>query len=375
MLRKTIAGITCLTLLTGCNISSRSSMYGSGGRTSYNIAAQNTTNQELLLNLVRLRYSDTPYFLELNGITTQFNFSSGLSGAVNVPGGITPDNPAKIGGQIGYYNQPTIQYSPLEGKEFAAQLMRPINLRIIQGLLLTGWDVNRIFGLLVQNLANIHNASSASGPNPCFPIEYKSYAERLKLLNELYCLGDLDVGVRYIPANDDDTDEERAIANEPNTIQISFPTNAKNAEKLAELLEGTKKRGNKYVLNLRMSFNSEGYLGILTRSLLGTMYFLSQTVDVPPEDIGGGVVDIVRDDDGIPFDWKKIFGNLFKVKSSYSCPIDSYLSVSYRGKWFYIDDSDVESKRTFVLLQQIYNLQARVQDSEGPLLTIPIGGK
>ena len=79
-MKKAILGLLfCTLFLTGCHVSSRTSMYGSGGRTSYNMAAQNTTNQELLLNLVRLRYSDTPYFLELNGITTQFNFSGKVS--------------------------------------------------------------------------------------------------------------------------------------------------------------------------------------------------------------------------------------------------------------------------------------------------------
>ena len=57
----------CL-VLHGCQVSSYHALYGSGGRTAYNKAVQNTTNQELLLNLVRLRYSDTPYFLDVNNI-------------------------------------------------------------------------------------------------------------------------------------------------------------------------------------------------------------------------------------------------------------------------------------------------------------------
>ena len=160
-----IALIINALFLSGCHVSSRASMYGSGGRTSYNIAAQNTTNQELLLNLVRLRYSDTPYFLELNGITTQFNFSSKLNSSIKLPG-FNNDNPASVGGELGWSNQPTIQYSPLEGKDFAIQMMQPLDLRIVQGLVFTGWDVGRVFRLLIQNMADIPNASAASGPVP-----------------------------------------------------------------------------------------------------------------------------------------------------------------------------------------------------------------
>ncbi len=359
-------------LLTGCHVSSRTSMYGNGGRTSYNIAAQNTTNQELLLNLVRLRYSDTPYFLELNGITTQFNFSGKVFPSIKIPG-FNNDNPAAFGAEMGWSNQPTIQYSPLEGKDFAIQLMQPLDLRIIQGLLFTGWDVDRVFRLLIQHMADISNASSASGPIPSKPPHYKKFFECLHLLRHFQALGQLQVGVRYIPAGEKHISEDDACKERPNTIQISFPVNGEASDRLAELLEGIKKFKGQYILNMRQAFNEEAAIGIMTRSLLSTMYYLSLGIKVPSRDIEAGTVAMTKNSDGSLFNWEEVIGDLFNVKWSPHYPKNSYLAVAYRGNWFYIDDNDVNSKRTFVLLQQIYNLQAKQQEKETPILSIPIG--
>jgi len=373
----TLIGITVLSFtLTGCHVSSRTSMYGRGGRTSYNKAAQNTTNQELLLNLVRLRYSDTPYFLEVNNVTTQFTYTGKILPSVKIPG-FDNDNPAALGAELAWQNQPTIQYSPLQGKDFAIQLMHPLDLRVIQGLIFTGWDVDRVFRLLVQNMADIPNACGASGPIPQDPPHYKRFFEATALLRHFQLMGDLQVGVRYIPRGkkkpvDDDSEENNG--KKPNTIQISFPAEGEKAERLASILEGIKTSKGKYILNMRQDFNEQAEIGIMTRSLLSCMYYLSLGVEVPQRDMLAGIVGHTHYKDGRDFDWSEVVGDLISVHSSMSYPQNAYLAVSYRGYWFYIDDADVNSKRTFVLLQQIYNLQAKQSEKEPPLLSIPLGG-
>ncbi|MCB1107916.1 MAG: hypothetical protein KDK76_07470 [Chlamydiia bacterium] len=372
MKKLVVALLGSVFVLTSCHVSSRTSMYGSGGRTSYNVAAQNTTNQELLLNLVRLRYSDTPYFLELSGITTQFNFTGKLLPSIKIPG-FDEENPAGLGGEFAWSNQPTIQYSPLGGKDFAIQLMQPLDLRIIQGLILTGWDVDRVFRLLIQNMADLSNATSASGPIPSSPPNYKKFFECLHLLRHFQAIGQLKIGLRYIPYDGKDIPEDEIYKQRPNAIQVSFPVNGEDSDRLAELLEGVKKSKGRYVLNMRQAYNEEAEIGVMTRSLLGTMYYLSLGVQVPCRDMTSGVVALTQNTDGSIFDWNEIIGDLFTVHCSPYYPQNAYLAISYRGNWFYIDDSDINSKRTFVLLQQIYNLQAKQQEKEGPLLTIPLG--
>lgn len=45
-----------------------------------------------------------------------------------------------------------------------------------------------------------------------------------------------------------------------------------------------------------------------------------------------------------------------------------------RGSWFYIDDSDLDSKSTFSMLMQLFALQSGNSDGMTPVLTIPVGG-
>ena len=351
-------------------------MYGRGGRTSYNVSAQHTTNQEMLLNLVRLRYFDTPYFLELDDITTQFKVTGKLASVFDVPG-LNENNPANLGAEVIWSNQPTIRYSPLEGKKFATQLMQPLRINIVQGLILNGWDVDRVFRLLVQNMAGIPNACLASAPMPACPPTYKRFVEMIELMRYFQTRGELQVGVSYVnykpPSNTATQISLSTNKKTANTITISFPSSGDKADRLAELLDGTKQDDERYFLVMRQDLYKHIEKGIITRSLLSTMYYLSSGVQVPPRDIDRGTVALTKNCDGKPFNWNAVAGDLLKIHWAPHCPDHAYLSVPYRGYWFYIDDTDVKSKRTFVLLQQIFNLQAQKEEKDATILTLPLG--
>lgn len=55
-----------------------------GERVQLNVALQQSGDEQLLLNLVRLRYRDTPAFLEVSGISTQTSFEASLEGGVEL---------------------------------------------------------------------------------------------------------------------------------------------------------------------------------------------------------------------------------------------------------------------------------------------------
>lgn len=109
------------------------------------------------------------------------------------------------------------------------------------------------------------------------------------------------------------------------------------------------------------------------RSLLGILFFLSQAVEVPREDIRKGKVTVTRDEAGDPFDWKEVTGKLIRILSQSSQPLLAAVVVNYRGSWFYIDDSDLKSKSTFSLLVQLFALQAGERERIMPILTLPVG--
>jgi hypothetical protein len=52
-------------------------------------------------------------------------------------------------------------------------------------------------------------------------------------------------------------------------------------------------------------------------------------------------------------------------------PADAFLTVPYRGYWFWIDDRDMPSKRLFSFLMFIFTLVEPGSKEGPPVLTIP----
>jgi len=82
-----------------------------GERSNYNIAVQRTNDEQLLLNLVRLKYRDTPLFLEVSSVASQFTLKTDASVNAELPD--TGLNIFKFGGGTTYQERPTVTYSPL----------------------------------------------------------------------------------------------------------------------------------------------------------------------------------------------------------------------------------------------------------------------
>ena len=110
-------------------------------RLTYNDAIQFTERQELLLNIVRLRYNEGPEFLATNSISTQFTLDLGAAAGANVGDDQQQrTNLFNIGGAIGYSERPTITFTPRNEKEFTQQLISPIELEVIFLLINYGWE-------------------------------------------------------------------------------------------------------------------------------------------------------------------------------------------------------------------------------------------
>jgi hypothetical protein len=109
------------------------------------------------------------------------------------------------------------------------------------------------------------------------------------------------------------------------------------------------------------------------RSLIGVLSYLSEGIEVPEPHVKEGLVQVTLDEQGKPFDWTLVTGDLLRVHSSPDRPANVSLAVQYRGYWFYIEDNDLKSKATIMLLLQLFALQAGSGQSSAPVLTLPLG--
>ncbi len=95
---------------------------------------------------------------------------------------------------------------------------------------------------------------------------------------------------------------------------------------------------------------------------------------MPARDIAAGRVTVTKDENGQPFDWDLVVGDLLDIRSHPKPPGNAAVAIQYRDSWFYIDDSDISSKYTFMLLGTLSSLQAGKIERAGPLLTLPVSG-
>jgi hypothetical protein len=62
---------------------------------------------------------------------------------------------------------------------------------------------------------------------------------------------------------------------------------------------------------------------------------------------------------------------LIHVHSSASQPPKPFSAVRYRDTWFWIDDSDLGSKRVFTFLMMFFSLAETGVVAQAPVLTLP----
>lgn len=350
----------CLSLtLTACQ-----SWYGPSALNdthgSYNQAIVNSLSQEMLLNLVRLKYRDRPYFLSINSVTASMSLKSslGLNSSSSTSGTsvVSPD----IG--ISFSQSPTISYAPLGGEDFLKSVLSPVSFEAVLIMAQSGWSMERIFGLCIERINTLNNAPSASGPTPEYEPRYKQFYKFLTSLTYLHKHNLIEVGSN--PKTGKGIEVHLANTNNPQEkIEI---------EKIRRLLKLNDSAHYHFSTNFLAPTDKSWTLRL--RSISGILYYLSQNIEVPKEHKERGLVTNTLTTDGAVFDWEKTpAGALFKIQSSSDKPSNAYLSVFYRDTWFYIADNDLNSKATFMLLTQLFNLQAGQQKVLGPTLTLPVG--
>ena len=326
-------------------------------RSHYNLAIQKTNDEELLLNLIRLKYRDTPFFIEVSSVASQFNLTTSTNLSTTLQDSVK--GLFGLGGSIGMSEKPTVTYAPLQGKKFIQRILTPLPLQTIALLFHSGWSIERIFRLCLQQMDVLKNAPGASGPTPNFSPQFKEFASAVKFLRALQIKNAVDLSYQ----------EKNGV---PQLI-LHINEEGKNLEEAKQFAIAINVEPGKthYALTFSPTSNETNQIRVVTRSLLGIMFYLSQAVEVPSEDFGK--ITQTKTPEGNIFDWKEITGDLFRVKTLSENPAMDYIKIFYRGNWFYIQDSDIASKSTFSLLAQIFSLQAGKIKDNAPLLTLPIG--
>lgn len=347
--------ITLLFAVSGCNTIGPRTI--PGARLNYNVAIARSADEQLLLNLVRLKYRDTPLFLEVTSVSTQYVMSYGVSAS----GSLTDPLDRDAGASLGFVEKPTVQYAPLQGGKFVTQILSPISLETLALLAQSGWSTERILRLCIQDMGPLENAATASGPTPEIAPKYRAFREAAAVIRQLQQHRALELGV--------------ATEGDRRKLVMHLTEDAQSDAERVKLfaLLGVPAPVTELVFSEGFGGGANGDLRIQTRSLMGVLYYLSQNVQVPERHRKNGLVTNTVTDSGAPFDWAEVLGDLFTVRSQWTEPKNANVKVNYRGTWFYIDDRDLATKSTFGMLGQLFFLQAGEIRNMTPALTLSLG--
>ncbi len=330
-------------------------------RLAYNESLLRSDEQQALLNIVRLRYTDPPYFLSVNSVVAQFTFERNVG--VNVSKSWLPilsSWPELIGSGNANYNvkeMPTITYTPLQGEDFVRRLLRPIDIHVLYMLLRSGWSLHHVSRFLIQRLADVDNATLAS----------RAISHRIPAYKEFLRVTDV---FRHLQ-NDENILINQDLINGVFAIRLTIKNyNILSKKERALLSKYNVSASSLNIWLVSVAPKNKHQLYIETRTVLGIFNYLSKGVDVPVNDVINKQVDMTTYPDNRIFDWRAVTEGIIRVQSSKSKPKNPFIAVQYRGSWFYITEDDFQSKETINLLGIIMGIYEGTIKTVLPVLTI-----
>jgi hypothetical protein len=384
----------------------------------YNEAVRRVDEEQLLRNLVHMRYNEIPLNLNVSSIAAQYELAGQAEArpffAAPNPSGSTfrtftsvlPD--VNISGA----NRPTLTLIPSDNGAAVQKYLTPITADTLVLLQQTSWPIATVMRLWVERLNGVPNAPTASGPQRDLLPDFGRFRRVVELIQSAQDMGlgavrpeehSVEVGgplpasavtaaatveaakdgLEYRPRADGTTwslvRKERRLVLEVNPSALGHPILAEIAG-LLNLQPGQVRYeivvAPGIVLDpLQTPIPPSDQIQINLRSTAQVYFYLANGVEVPSEHLEAGLVRLPAGPDGRPFDGRAVTDGLFTVHAcqGHKPPPAAFVAVKYRDYWYYIDDRDQESKATFALVLSLSRLDFAHQQPGGPFLTLPVG--
>ncbi len=350
--------LMAIVLLAGCSGIGPTTV--TRDRFDYNGAVAESWKSQMLLNLVKLRYSDTPVFLDVGQIVSGYTLQSTFTAAGNifntngpVPG--VPNSSIGLGAQGQYTDRPTITYAPLVGERFARSLMTPIPPPALLNLVQAGYPITVVFRLAVNVVNGIQNRFGGDlRARPADP-EFYDLLERLRRIQASGVIG---LRVQR------EGREEAMVLSFRQKIDPAVEADVLAVRQLLGLDPG--ERQFRVVYGSVAANNKE--VAILSRSILEVLVELSSFIAVPEAHVRQQRVTPTAEPEVGP---SGPVPPLIRIASDTTRPTDAFVAVPYRDQWFWIDDRDMPSKRLFSFLMFIFTLVETGGKEGAPVVTIP----
>ena len=332
-------------------------------RSDYGVAIGDSWKQQTLLNIVKLRYGDFPVFMEVAQVIAGYQLQTTAGVGLSAQNYITTavGGPAAIAGNVAagatYIDRPTLIYAPLTGNDFIKTLMRPIPPAAVMFLLQSGYAATMVMPLTVDSINGVTNESRRPGMSrPGDP-------EFTRLVQLLYELQRADALQIRIERSKDSSD----------TTVIGFPPASATsdiASKIAEMRRLLHLAGHGQSYQVRYGgWSGKGdEIAIATRSMLQVMLELGIFAQVPDADVSGGRATPGVQNGVLPAGAPPPPLNILGGSAP---PPEVYAAIQYKGRWFWIADTDIRSKTIFTGVMLLFSISDVGVRSAPPVVTVP----
>jgi len=333
-------------------------------RIDYATAIGDSWKQQTLLNVVKLRYGDFPVFLDVQQVIAGYQFNS--TGAAGFNASSTSfENPSPsfmtLGGSVllqeSYRDSPTVIYAPTIGSDFLTRLMTPIPPSAVLFMLQAGYAADRVMHLTLDSINGIKNGSNRR-VNMGRPADPK-FIRLGQLIRELQSAGALEVRI----SRPKDAAETSVIVFRSRSDDLEVESKRRE---IAEIL-GLKPDLQEISVYFGGYSGKDDEIAMQTRSMLQIMLELGFLMQLPATDVKEG-----RAFPG-PEDNQTVAGENppLQIMSGDTRPNDAFVSVPYHGRWFWIGDTDIQSKYTFSFVMLLFSISDKGAQGTAPIVTVP----
>jgi hypothetical protein len=326
-------------------------------RFDYTGALADSWKQQMLINMVKVRYGDVPVFLDVASIISGYTLETGVTvyGEYASPG--RGDTFAGVNARGIFTDRPTITYMPLSGEKFARSLMKPLPLPAIMSLLQAGYPIDLVLRVCVHSVNGIKNRYGGPARSRAADPEFYPLLERLRKIQDSGALG---------------LRSQKTTEGEGLVIRIGGkgdPSVEKERLWVRKTL-GLDPTEDEFRVVYGSIAKDDREFALLSRSMLEIIIDLASFIEVPAVHVEEKQVNPTMPGEMVQ---GVSVPPLIKIHSSPDRPGDAFIAVSYQDYWFWISKRDLRSKSLFSFLMMIFSLTETGSKEGAPIITVPAG--
>lgn len=346
-----ISLVAMAVLLAGCHSIGPKTM--DRDQLDYGQSVGNNWKNQMLANIVKIRYADMPVFVDVGSIVSGYSLETQISANAGFGNSFTGGDSQVLGAGGRFTDRPTITYMPKTGENYLRSLLAPVEPKNLLALIQAGYSSELLFTWAVESVNGVRNYSTFTTGKLVADPEFYEFTE---LMLELQKAGVIAWEFKTIPESKHDV---VLVIREDN---ISESVGSKR-RRVAEIIGLDGDRDQYRVMYAPFNVGPDT-LALQTRSVVQMLASMAGFVDVPAEKAATAAQG---------FDTTGMAQRPFHVKSGRNRPDSSYAAIKYQDFWYWIEDADMRSKRVFLLMLFLTTLTNTEGNNMEPVLTIPTG--